>query len=71
MAINKLKVGALTVKVSKNQRPFNNNFMQVRAELLPCGLIAAVVRCTDKSNEPGRFYSCMYTLAGHLDSCQC
>ena len=61
-----------TFKVANSQRPFSNNFVMLKSEIVQyegVDEILAVVECTSNSNEPGRVYAVSYSFKGEMLGC--
>lgn len=65
--------GGFIITVAKKQRPFSNDFVQIKVlESEEPGEVQAYVKCTDSSKEPGRVYFVAYSKAtGELIECYC
>jgi hypothetical protein len=69
---NVVNANGFTIKVSKKQLPFSNNFVQYKAiaEQHEPNEVQAYVQCTANSNEPGRIYFVAYSKTdGKLIEC--
>lgn len=72
MQQNTLQVSETVVKIANKERPFSNNFVQRKAEIVQFkgkDEIRATVLCTENSNEPGRIYATAYTMQGKMLEC--
>lgn len=58
------------ITVAKKQLPMGNNFVVQRIVAETATDVECVVRCTANSKQPGRLYSCNYTLQGKIIAAQ-
>lgn len=72
MQVNTVTAGEYNFVVKGENRPFSNNFVVQRAEVVQYegqDEVACVVLCTADSNEPGRKYFAQYSTKGRLQEC--
>jgi len=72
-AKNVVSANGFAISVKKAQRPFSNNFVQIKnIEQVEPNEVQAYVKCTANSKEPGRVYFVAYSKAtGELIECYC
>ena len=70
-AKNVVSANGFAISVKKTQRPFSNNFVQIKnIEQVEPNEVQTYVLCTQDSNEPGRIYFVAYSKqTGELVEC--